>query len=457
MGGQGAVHAWSTTLPLNDGGRPATLLLAASLLQLRGAHRVRTPLAAASGGVLCYNGELFGGLPLPPGANDGEALLAALEAAAPGAVPGVLSALRGPWSLLYWRPATCTLWFGRDWLGRRSLLEALCGGGGGGGGGGGALWSRVARHEWGCAEVRRLRRYERGADLIEPRLGGGGGAGGGGGGGGGSSEDGAAREQEQERAGPSGGGGAEQGGEATAARAPSPSPALQAAARLLLEALRVAVRVRCHAIEAPASSGPGGGAADCASCSGPGAGSAPAGGAAAEPAAPRECASPLLPAAPVLILFSGGVDSSLLAALADDALPRGAAIDLVNARAVLLGHGADEQAAGYGRHRTRHRTAGWPGLASEITLDVTRLWARNLGRDDRLVADHGREARHPFLDEGVAAALLAAPLQLLFDPALPPGGLGAWLFGACLFRNGAGGLGGLPPHAAMETAVATRW
>jgi asparagine synthetase B (glutamine-hydrolysing) len=59
---------------------------------------------------------------------------------------------------------------------------------------------------------------------------------------------------------------------------------------------------------------------------------------------------------------------------------------------VLLGHGADEQCAGYGRHRTRFRAGGWDGLAEELALDVGRLWQRNLGRDDRLVADHGREA-----------------------------------------------------------------
>jgi asparagine synthetase B (glutamine-hydrolysing) len=33
-----------------------------------------------------------------------------------------------------------------------------------------------------------------------------------------------------------------------------------------------------------------------------------------------------------------------------------------------------------------------------------------MGRDDRLVSDRGREARFPFLDEGVAARLLATPL-----------------------------------------------
>ncbi|KAK9816929.1 hypothetical protein WJX72_007151 [[Myrmecia] bisecta] len=76
------------------------------------------------------------------------------------------------------------------------------------------------------------------------------------------------------------------------------------------------------------------------------------------------------------------------------------------ARVVLLGHGADEQCAGYGRHRTHFRLHGWQGLQNELAVDMRRLWQRNLGRDDRLVADHGREARHPFLDEDFMALLL---------------------------------------------------
>jgi hypothetical protein len=63
-------------------GRACRLLLAASLMQLRGACRVRPPLSAPSGSVLCFNGELFGGLEVPPCANDGQQLLSALEASA---------------------------------------------------------------------------------------------------------------------------------------------------------------------------------------------------------------------------------------------------------------------------------------------------------------------------------------------------------------------------------------
>jgi len=36
----------------------------------------------------------------------------------------------------------------------------------------------------------------------------------------------------------------------------------------------------------------------------------------------------------------------------------------------------------------------WEGLAAELAVDMARLWSRNLGRDDRLLADTSREVRH---------------------------------------------------------------
>ena len=55
------------------------LQLAASLLQLRGQLACRCPLQDAQGNVLCYNGEVFGGLHIPPGCNDGQVLLEQLS------------------------------------------------------------------------------------------------------------------------------------------------------------------------------------------------------------------------------------------------------------------------------------------------------------------------------------------------------------------------------------------
>jgi asparagine synthetase B (glutamine-hydrolysing) len=88
---------------------------------------------------------------------------------------------------------------------------------------------------------------------------------------------------------------------------------------------------------------------------------------------------------------------------------------------LLVGTGADEQLAGYGRHRTAFRVRGGEALASELQADVSRLWLRNLGRDDRAIADAAREARHPFLDERVMDAVRRCAPGTLFDLELPIG------------------------------------
>ena len=33
-----------------------------------------------------------------------------------------------------------------------------------------------------------------------------------------------------------------------------------------------------------------------------------------------------------------------------------------------------------------------------MSLDLDRLWHRNMGRDDRAISHNGKEARFPFLD-----------------------------------------------------------
>ncbi|XP_014215808.1 asparagine synthetase domain-containing protein 1 [Copidosoma floridanum] len=68
-------------------------------------------------------------------------------------------------------------------------------------------------------------------------------------------------------------------------------------------------------------------------------------------------------------------------------------------RVLLLGMGADEQFGGYMRHRTILRRNGWEALTTELKLEFDRISDRNLGRDDRMVADHGRQSRLPYLDE----------------------------------------------------------
>jgi asparagine synthetase B (glutamine-hydrolysing) len=65
-------------------------------------------------------------------------------------------------------------------------------------------------------------------------------------------------------------------------------------------------------------------------------------------------------------------------------------------RLLLSGLGADELLGGYRRHNRR-------GAAVEVQRDQDRLWERNLGRDDRILSDHGTEVRFPYLDTHVVA------------------------------------------------------
>lgn len=80
------------------------------------------------------------------------------------------------------------------------------------------------------------------------------------------------------------------------------------------------------------------------------------------------------------------------------------------AKVVLTGIGADEQLAGYSRHRVCFQAHGLEGLNKEIEMELGRISSRNLGRDDRVIGDHGKEARFPFLDENVVSFLNSLPV-----------------------------------------------
>jgi asparagine synthetase B (glutamine-hydrolysing) len=88
------------------------------------------------------------------------------------------------------------------------------------------------------------------------------------------------------------------------------------------------------------------------------------------------------------------------------------------AKILILGMGADEQLGGYSRHRKAHHKAN---LRKELTLDIERLWERNMGRDDRVLSDHGKEPRFPYLDSNVMQFLDTVPVEDICDFSLPPG------------------------------------
>ncbi|NXN99484.1 ASND1 protein, partial [Rhinopomastus cyanomelas] len=91
------------------------------------------------------------------------------------------------------------------------------------------------------------------------------------------------------------------------------------------------------------------------------------------------------------------------------------------AKVVLTGIGADEQLAGYSRHRVCFQKYGLEGLNKELEMELDRISSRNLGRDDRVIGDHGKEARFPFLDEDVVSFLNSLPVSEKADLTLPRG------------------------------------
>jgi len=96
---------------------------------------------------------------------------------------------------------------------------------------------------------------------------------------------------------------------------------------------------------------------------------------------------------------------------------------IVTSRAKILisGVGADEQMAGYGRHKSTYTRGGYDALRIELQMEVDRLWKRNLGRDDRCLSDHGKECRFPYLDEDVMAYLSELPVEMKCDMMRPLG------------------------------------
>lgn len=118
-----------------DSGRDAEVtgagyrcVFSAHVLHMRGALTPQ-PLRDAGGNFLLWNGEVFGGVPVDPAENDAAVVSRRLESCGtPSEVLAALAAVRGPWAFVYHQGAEDRLWFGRDVLGRRSLLWAWAAG-----------------------------------------------------------------------------------------------------------------------------------------------------------------------------------------------------------------------------------------------------------------------------------------------------------------------------------------
>ncbi|PLW16246.1 hypothetical protein PCASD_18112 [Puccinia coronata f. sp. avenae] len=122
--------------------------------------------------------------------------------------------------------------------------------------------------------------------------------------------------------------------------------------------------------------------------------------------------------AAALFFAASGVGSRQIDPNTDDVIQ----CDRTPARVFLSGLGADELLGGYSRHRSAFSSASpWANLIEELQLDIDRIPTRNLGRDDRIIAHHGREVRYPFLDREVIATLASLPVHLKCDLGLEKG------------------------------------
>ena len=88
---------------------------------------------------------------------------------------------------------------------------------------------------------------------------------------------------------------------------------------------------------------------------------------------------------------------------------------------LFSGLGADELFGGYSRHRSAFEHSSWSGLFDCLNVDVQRLNKRNLGRDDRVIADLGKEIRYPFLHPSMVQFANQCPINIKCDPRYPQG------------------------------------
>ncbi|KAL7276321.1 hypothetical protein RUND412_000692 [Rhizina undulata] len=125
--GPDSTRTHTTAFPSNSPTHHLTFT--ASVLSLRGDHIAVQPLVDnLSSSVLCWNGEAWriSGEPLERGVNDGEAIfrLLLLSTSSPSEdeVAKVFENVSGPFAFVFWDARRGRLWWGRDCLGRRSLV-----------------------------------------------------------------------------------------------------------------------------------------------------------------------------------------------------------------------------------------------------------------------------------------------------------------------------------------------
>ncbi|KAK0246021.1 asparagine synthase-domain-containing protein [Armillaria nabsnona] len=114
-------HKVSFRASTSDAGT-VSLEFFASELCLRGSRPVVQP-HIRNGDILCWNGEIFEGLDMVPAENDGVKLFeSSKDLKSPAQIRDLFSSVEGPYAFVFHHEESGCLIFGRDPLGRRSLL-----------------------------------------------------------------------------------------------------------------------------------------------------------------------------------------------------------------------------------------------------------------------------------------------------------------------------------------------
>ncbi|KAK4050760.1 hypothetical protein OIO90_004982 [Microbotryomycetes sp. JL221] len=94
----------------------------ASVLHMRGHTLTKQPFTSDNGDVFVWNGEVFDGLDVPPNSNDGQTLFNKIQSVGTTNFLNCLRSIEGPYAFIYYQSSTQKIYFARDPLGRRSLL-----------------------------------------------------------------------------------------------------------------------------------------------------------------------------------------------------------------------------------------------------------------------------------------------------------------------------------------------
>lgn len=261
-------------------------------------------------------------------------------------------------------------------LGAAAAADGSSSGGTGGATSPRKLLARLVRHEWAHESVRQLAAFQRAPELVEPRP---------------EAEVAAAVADSMDAA---------AGAAAATELAADEQQAFEATADSVVAALRDAVAVRCRCIEQHQQNEQQVGSIAAPAAAPP---RPPSQGGGCERARSAAGVLPLLPPAPLLLLFSGGVDSTLLAALAHEALPPGLPIDLASV-CFDAGRSPDRQSALDALAELRRLAPGrqWRLIQVKQGPGGSVCWAGGVGRCQALAPQRGqpgqarrRAALHP--------------------------------------------------------------